>query len=78
MILAAGPDGATAGADFHGLFTAADLWMDAQGSDHAPAWAELAPHACLAVADIPPPLCTRYQFTGLSISSTVFNQGHVL
>ncbi|BDA45375.1 probable DNA-(apurinic or apyrimidinic site) lyase 2 [Coccomyxa sp. Obi] len=64
LILAAGPDGAAAGADFHGLFTAADLWMDAQGSDHAPAWAELAPHACLAVADIPPPLCTRYQFTG--------------
>ncbi len=51
--------------------------MDAQGSDHAPAWAELAPHACLAVADIPPPLCTRYQFTGLPISSNVFNQGRL-
>lgn len=66
LILAAGPDGAAASADFHGLFTAADVWMDAQGSDHAPAWTELAPHARILVGDIPPPLSSRYLFTGLS------------
>ncbi len=30
LILAAGPDSAAAGADFHDLFTAADVRMDAQ------------------------------------------------
>ncbi|KAK9901314.1 hypothetical protein WJX75_005948 [Coccomyxa subellipsoidea] len=64
LILAAGPDGAAASADFHGLFTAADVWMDAQGSDHAPAWAELAPHARVLVGEVPPPLSSRYLFTG--------------
>jgi hypothetical protein len=68
LILAAGPatPGAAGGnaADFHALFTGADIWADAQGSDHAPVWAELAPRARVPSADVPPPLASRYHFSG--------------
>lgn len=64
LILAAGPVSDIHPAAFHELFVASDIQMDVHGSDHAPAWADLAPHAHVAIGDVPPPLSTRYQFTG--------------
>lgn len=38
--------------------------MDAYGSDHAPAYADLAPSLPIAVGSAPPPLSSRYLYTG--------------
>ena len=48
LILAAGPCG-DAGRHFHASVTGGDIWMDAHGSDHAPAYADLAPSLPIAV-----------------------------
>ena len=63
LILAAGPCG-DAGREFHASVVGGDIWMDAQGSDHAPAYADLAPSLPLAVGSVPPPLSSRYLYTG--------------
>lgn len=63
LILAAGPCG-DAGREFHASVVGADVWMDAHGSDHAPAYADLAPSLRLAMGSLPPPLSSRYLYTG--------------
>ncbi len=63
LILAAGPCG-DAGRHFHASVTGGDIWMDAHGSDHAPAYADLAPSLPIAVGSVPPPLSSRYLYTG--------------
>lgn len=44
--------------------TASDVWMDAQGSDHAPAWADFDFLDPLPIADPAPALSTKHLFTG--------------
>lgn len=39
--------------------------MDAHGSDHAPAYADLAPELPMALGEVPPPLSSRYLYTGV-------------
>ena len=63
LILAAGPCG-DAGREFHASIVGSDIWMDAYGSDHAPAYADLAPSALAASGSVPPPLSSRYLYTG--------------
>ena len=63
LILAAGPCG-DAARDFHASVTGGDIWMDAHGSDHAPAYADLAPGLPIPVGSVPPPLSSRYLYTG--------------
>ncbi|KAK9827629.1 hypothetical protein WJX81_000675 [Elliptochloris bilobata] len=40
------------------------VWADARGSDHAPVWADVALPAPLPRPPAPPPLSTRFLFTG--------------
>lgn len=40
------------------------VWMDMQGSDHAPVWADWNLSAPLPTPEAAPPLSTRYMFTG--------------
>ena len=63
LILAAGPCG-DAARGFHAAVTGSDIWMDAHGSDHAPAYADLAPSLPIAGGQVPPPLSSRYLYTG--------------
>ena len=63
----AGGQGCGSGLGFHGWFTGADVWADAQGSDHAPVWADVALPAPLPRPPAPPPLSTRFMFTGAHI-----------
>lgn len=51
-------------AGFPGWFVGADVWADALGSDHAPVWADLALPSPLPRPPAPPPLSTRFMFTG--------------
>ena len=57
-----------------------DVWMDAHGSDHAPAYADLAPSLPIAVGSVPPPLSSRYLYTGemricVTLSTESFDTG---
>ena len=60
----AGGQACDPGLGFHGWFTGADVWADAQGSDHAPVWADVALPEPLPRPPAPPPLSTRFMFTG--------------
>ncbi len=51
-----------------------DVWMDAYGSDHAPAYADLAPGLPIAVGTVPPPLSSRYLYTGELSVCKLFSQ----
>ena len=66
LILAAGPCG-DASRTFHAAITGSDIWMDAHGSDHAPAYADLARGLPIACGQVPPPLSSRYLYTGESV-----------
>ena len=44
--------------------TGSDVWMDAQGSDHAPVWADFDLIKPLPTPETAPLLSSRYNFTG--------------
>lgn len=69
LILAAGPCGDAAGS-FHAAVSDSDIWMDAHGSDHAPVYADLAPSLPILVGQVPPPLSSRYLYTGAPANPT--------
>ena len=69
LILAAGPCGDAAGS-FHAAVSDSDIWMDAHGSDHAPVYADLAPSLPILVGQVPPPLSSRYLYTGALATPT--------
>ena len=72
--LAAGGEGPGSGSGFHGCFTGADVWAEAQGSDHAPVWADLVLPQLLPRAPALPLLSTRFMFTGAHLDiSTCFD-----
>lgn len=60
-------EGSELGSGFHGWFTGADVWADAQGSDHAPVWADVMLPEPLPRPPALPPLSTRFMFTGAHI-----------
>lgn len=41
------------------------VWMEMQGSDHAPVWADWSLAGPLPTPEAAPPLSTRYMFTGV-------------
>lgn len=55
-----GPEGSR-----RGCLVGADIWPDAQGSDHAPSWVDLDFGGPLPMPPVAPPLSTRYSFTGM-------------
>jgi len=65
LILAAGPCGDASG-EFHASVVGSDIWMDAHGSDHAPVFADLLPDLPIAAGGVPPPLSSRYLYTGVA------------
>lgn len=54
-----------------GQCTDCDIWMDMQGSDHAPVFADWDLATPLPMPEIAPPLSTRYMFTGMLSRSIV-------
>ena len=47
--------------------TNCDVWMDMQGSDHAPVWADWTLSTPLPTPEVAPPLSSRYMFTGMNV-----------
>ena len=56
---------------FASSWVASDIQPERAGSDHAPAWADIDPLQPLACAATPPPLSSRFLFTGEILLLTV-------